>query len=235
MSESVVWPITHLALRFTPKPWRFADERRAEIDAHFTALRRDKPAVWNGRVLLLAEYELSGSTFSGAYLETDFASFISWRDWQWPDTTVNNCFGLAALRAADGAFLVGVMGAHTANAGRIYFPGGTPDPNDVVGETVDLEGSVMRELAEETGLTAADVELAPGWRSVIEGRRIAMLKPMRARLPAADLRERVQTHLAQQAEPELADLRILRGPADLDPAMPDFLQTYLMHMWANSE
>ena len=166
MSESVVWPITHLALRFTPKPWRFADERRAEIDAHFTALRRDKPAVWNGRVLLLAEYELSGSTFSGAYLETDFASFISWRDWQWPDTTVNNCFGLAALRAADGAFLVGVMGAHTANAGRIYFPGGTPDPNDVVGEhrlgvvLVDIEtlgiGGIVITQAEMPGIIDAE-------------------------------------------------------------------------------
>jgi 8-oxo-dGTP pyrophosphatase MutT (NUDIX family) len=231
MNECVVLPIERLALRFTPKPWRFADERRSEIDAHFAALRRDKPAVWNGRVLLLAEYQLSGTTFSGAYLETDFASFISWRDWHYPDAAMHNCFGLGALRAAGGEFVVGVMGAHTANAGRIYFPGGTPDPNDVFDGWVDLERSVLRELGEETGLTTDDVEVEPGWHTVMTDRRIAMMKPMRARLPVAALIERVRAHLAQEAEPELADLRIVRGPADFDPRMPEFLRTYLTHVW----
>ncbi len=50
---------------------------------------------------------------------------------------------MGAVRASDGAFLLGVMGAHTANAGKIYFPAGTPDPDAMSsGETVDLAGSV---------------------------------------------------------------------------------------------
>jgi 8-oxo-dGTP pyrophosphatase MutT (NUDIX family) len=234
MSAFTIVPIARLDLRFAPKPWRFAVERRADIEAHFAALRRDKPAIWNGRVLLLSEYRISGDTFSGSYLETDFASFISWRDWRWPDATMHNCFALAALRAADGAFLVGVMGAHTANAGMIYFPGGTPDPHDIVGGNVDLGSSVMRELAEETGLTADDVDIERGWQTVLAGRRIAMMKVMRARLPAAELRDRVRAYLGRQAEPELADMRIVRGPADLDPLMPEFLTAFLRHMWSTA-
>src|SRR6185437_10809640 len=114
-----------------PRSWPFAVERRAEIDAHFAMLRRDKPALFNGRVLVQHSHEIAGAALRGEYLETDFASFIAWRDWGFPDTTMRNCFGLGALRGSDGGFLLGVMGAHTANAGRIYFPGGTPDPSDV--------------------------------------------------------------------------------------------------------
>jgi 8-oxo-dGTP pyrophosphatase MutT (NUDIX family) len=231
MSEIPVIPVERLELRFAPRPWRFADERRPAIDAHFAALRRAKPALWNGRVLVLHHYELSDARLSGAYLETDFASFIAWRDWGWPDRGVHNCFALAALRAADGAFLLGVMAEHTANAGRIYFPGGTPDPDDVFDGMVDLGANVIRELAEETGLGTGDVAAEPGWHAMFTGQRIALLKVLQSPLPAEALRDRVRGVLARQAEPELADIRIVRGPADFDPLMPNFVTAFLVHMW----
>ena len=231
MSELSVVRVERLDLRLAPRPWRFADERRAAIDAHFAGLCRDKPAMWNGRVLVLHEFTLSETTLSGAYLETDFASFMAWRDWGWPDRTMHNCFGLAALRAADGAFLVGIMGAHTANAGSIYFPGGTPDPTDVVDGIVDLHRNVMRELYEETGLGADDVAAEAGWHAVLAGQRIALLKVLQSRLPAQQLRARVMAYLAAQAEPELADVRMVRGAQDFAPRMPSFVTTFLLHMW----
>src|SRR5437764_2282927 len=150
MNPVPIVPIDHADLQFAPRPWRFAVERRGEIDAYFAKLQRDKPHMWNGRVLILHEFVITGATLRGAYLETDFASFIAWRDWGWPDPAMRNCFGQGALRAADGAFLLGVMADHTANAGRIYFPSGTPDPDDIVGASVDLDGSLRRELVEET-------------------------------------------------------------------------------------
>src|SRR5947209_20364437 len=169
MDDIPIIPLTWLDLRYEPAPWPFADERRTEIDGQFEKLRREKPQMWNGHVLLLRRGEIADGVLSGAYLKTDFASFIAWRDWGFPDKTMRNCFPMAALRSSDGAFLLGVMAAHTANAGHVYFAAGTPDPNDIVGAAVDLESSVMRELKEETGIVRKDVIAEPGWSALPYG------------------------------------------------------------------
>jgi hypothetical protein len=231
MSELRAVAVERLDLRFAPRAWRFSDQRRADIDAHFAAIRRTRPALWNGRVMLLYEWALRDGQFTGAYFDTDFASMIAWRDWDFPDPLVHNCFAQGALRSADGAFLLGVMGAHTANAGKIYFPSGTPDLNDVVGDAVDLDGSVMRELTEETGLDAGDVEAASGWHAVFAGPRIGMMKILQSAEAATALRARILRFLAGQAAPELADIRIVRSPVDYDPMMPPFIITFLDEIW----
>jgi 8-oxo-dGTP pyrophosphatase MutT (NUDIX family) len=232
MSEAVsVVHVDRLQLAFAPKPWAFAHERRAEIDANFESLRRLKPAVWNGRVLLLHQHVLANRVFRGAYLETDFASFAAWRRLGRPAAAVCDCFGAAAIVAADGAFLLGVMGPHTANAGRIYFPCGTPDPNDIVDGQIDLEFSVRRELAEETGLDVAEFAAEPGWTTVFDVPLIAQIKVLHSRDSAEALRARVHGYLARERQPELSDLRIARGPADLDPAMPRFITAFLQDRW----
>jgi 8-oxo-dGTP pyrophosphatase MutT (NUDIX family) len=93
---------------------------------------------------------------------------------------------MAALRAQDG-FVLAEMGAHTANAGRIYFPAGTPDPGDVAQGQVDLAASVLRELTEETGLTPDELTIDPDWLVVDAGPYNACMKLMRSPLPALDL------------------------------------------------
>jgi hypothetical protein len=231
VTELSIVPVQRLELWFAPARWAFAEERRAEIDAHFADLQRARPALWNGRVLLLHQWSLVDGTFRGDYLETDFASFIAWRDWDFPDSTVRNSFSMGALQAADGAFLLGVMGAHTANAGKIYFPCGTPDPDDITGDKVDLDGSVRRELAEETGLDCSSLEAEPGWTAVFAGPRIAQIKVLRSNENAMALRARIMDHLMLEQQPELADIRIVRGPADLDPMMPNFVGAFLRDHW----
>jgi 8-oxo-dGTP pyrophosphatase MutT (NUDIX family) len=145
---------------------------------------------------------------------------------------MRNAFAMGALRGADGGFVLGRMAGWTANAGRIYFAAGTPDPEDVTATgVVDLDGSVMRELGEETGLGADDVTGAPGWHAVFIGARIALMRPLTARLHAEGLAERIRAHLAQEERPELDDVVIARGPGDLSEAMPPFIRAYLMAVW----
>jgi 8-oxo-dGTP pyrophosphatase MutT (NUDIX family) len=233
MSETVsVVHLDRLHLAVEPKPWAFAAERRAEIDAWFAAQQRENPALWNGRVLLLHAHALADGVFRGRYLETDFASFAAWRRWGRPAAGVNDCFGAAAILAADGAFLLGVMGPHTANPGLIYFPCGTPDRGDIVENRVDLDFSVRRELQEETGLHLGEFTAEPGWTTVFDTSLIAHIKVLRSRNSAEALRARMLGHLARERQPELSDIRIVHSTADFDPAMPRFVITFLAQRFA---
>jgi 8-oxo-dGTP pyrophosphatase MutT (NUDIX family) len=224
--------VDRLELSFVPKPWVFVIERRAEIDAFFAEQQRHKPALWNGRVLLLHEQALAGGVFRGAFLETDYASFSAWCHWGRPEAGASDCFGSAAIVAADGAFLLGVMGAHTANAGRIYFPCGTPDPGDIVDGKVDLDLSVRRELQEEIGLDVAEFSAEPGWTTIVDGGLTAHIKVLRAIQDADTLRKRILAHLASERQPELADIRIVRSAGDFDAAMPRYVTAFLAQRFA---
>lgn len=231
MTDPTIIAIDHLDLSFAPTPWRFAEERRADVAAHFELLRRKTPALWNGRVLLMRDLAITDGTLRGAFFATGYADFLAWRDWGRPDTTVFNCFSMGALRTSDGAFVLGVMNQHTANAGGIYFPAGTPDLGDVRGDTVDLLGNVVREIAEETGLAVGDFAMASGWCGVMTGQHVAVIKLIEVPYPADEIRTTILSHLAGEPVPELSDVRIVRSSRDFEPGMPRFVTAYLSHVW----
>jgi 8-oxo-dGTP pyrophosphatase MutT (NUDIX family) len=232
MDELSIQPFDRLELSLSGARWAFAESRRAEIDARFAELQAKNPALWNGRVLMLNAHEVAGRVFRGSYLAVDYASFLVWQRWGCPGAGAKDCFAQGALRSADGAWLLGVMAPHTAHAGEIYFPSGTPDLDDVAGSTVDLDGSVRREVREETGLTEIDYTPAPGWRTVIGGPLIAHMRVLELREDAETARARIRRFLASEQRPELSDIYVARGPADLDPRMPPFVSAFLRHAWA---
>jgi 8-oxo-dGTP pyrophosphatase MutT (NUDIX family) len=219
--------VTALDLTVTPWVWPFAQTRRAEIDAHFAEQQRAKPKMWNGRVLLARRPRFDGARFSAEYFETDFASFLAWRDFGFPDRDIVNGFGMGALRSSDGAFVLGEMGSHTANAGRIYFPAGTPDLDDVRDGTVDIPGSVAREAEEETGLGPADYRAGPDWWCVDIGTSVAMIRELHVDMSGEALQAKIEANLAQQSQPELSAIHLVRKRSDLTAAMPRFVTAWL--------
>jgi hypothetical protein len=224
--------IDRVEIAVEPWSWPFASARRDEIDRHFAALRRERPALWNGRVLLLNHYAIGAGVLRGACFETDYASFIAWREWNFPDPGVFNFFAAAALRAADGAYLVGEMAPYTAAAGLAYFPCGTPEPGDVLASgAFDLPGNLRRELLEETGIAIDELDAEAGWSVIRDRGYVAMIKRLTARQNADALRSRVMRHLATDAQPEFTDIRIVRGRGDLDARMPPFVVAFLEREW----
>ncbi len=224
-----IHPVRTVAARLVREPWAWAEANRERIVAHWRGLVAEKPALFNGAVLLCTGHGLSDGVFRATYREADYASFIAWRDFGWPDPDVANCFAMAALRGSDGAYLLGEMAPHTSNPGLIYFAAGTPDRGDVTPDDgVDLAGSVLRELEEETGIPADAVTVEPGWTLVDDYPRLALMRELTAPMPAEALKARIEAWLSRQDLPELAAIHIARRPGDIPrERMPRFMAAFL--------
>ncbi len=216
--------VSRLELPVIEHDWEWRGREADAIAERWARARAAKPALFDGRVLMMRGGVVTEDLYGAAFFETDFSAFLAWRDLDFPDPSVRNGFGMAALRGSDGAYVLGVMGEHTANAGQIYFPSGTPDRSDVREGAVDLAGSVERELCEETGLRAADVRFEDRWHVVDYGARTGFLRPVAVDAPAAEIAREIEARLRHEARPELAGMHVVRRRADVDPArVPDFL------------
>jgi hypothetical protein len=220
--------------RLEPFDWRWAEENAEAIATHWAKRKAAKPAIFNGRVLMIAETQEQGETLHARFFATDYANLLAWLDWDAPDRSVQNGFAMGAMAGSDGAFLLGVMGPQTSQAGRVYFPAGTPDLSDVLADgTVDLATSITREIEEETGLAPPDYAIEPGWIVTQVRGYTALMQSVRLPVPAETARARILDHLGRESEPELADIRIARGLADIDEAaMPDYLKAFLRWSFA---
>ncbi len=219
--------------RIEPYDWIYARENAESIAAHWARVSAGKPAMFNGRVMLQNRAAIRDGVFEASYFETDYAAFMAWRDAGHPGPAIRNGFAMAALRANDGAFLCGRMGEHTANAGKVYFAAGTPDREDARPDgTLDLAGSVTRELGEETGLRVEELSVGAGWTAVIEQGRIAFMREVSIDLPADEARTLMLGRMKHLEEEELSDIVVVRDLVETEKHdMPPFMRRYLAHIF----
>lgn len=220
---------------FEPGDWAFARDHAAEIDRYWDEASCGKSGMFNGTVLVQHRGRVEGRTFRAAYMPVEYKQFLAYQRLPVPASEVRNGFGMAALRTADGCFLLGEMGAGTANAGKIYFAAGTPDMGDVRDGRVDLAGSVVREMCEETGLTEGEVRVGSGWTAILMPKKVAFMREVTIDLPARAARALMLERMKSLHEDELSDIVIVGPDFDLDtPRMPDFMQAYLRRAFAAS-
>lgn len=233
VENGTIVALERIEARVEPYDWAFARENADAIAVHWARISAGKPAMFNGRVLLQHRAAIRDGVFEAGYFEADYAAFMTWRDAGHPGPVVRNGFAMAALRASDGAFLCGRMGAHTANAGKVYFAAGTPDREDVRPDgTLDLAGSVTRELCEETGLRLDEIAVGEGWTALIEEGRVAFMRQVSVALPADAARGLMLERMKALEEEELSDIVVIRRLADTQAHdMPGFMQRYLAHIY----
>ena len=227
MSDLSIHRVTTLDLSYEPWTWPFAVEHRETAVAHFAAQQARKPALFNGKVLLMREPKVVGDRLVARYFEADFATYLTWRDRGFPGEGIFSGFGMGALRDADGTYVMGEMSAHTANAGRVYFPSGTPDLSDLVGDRVDIEGSIVREVEEETGLTAADYWVRPGFLCIIAKPAVAIVQLLELKQSAAAVKQAILNNIAREELPEFSAVHLIRDAADITSSMPRYVAAYI--------
>ena len=222
-----------LDCRLVAHSWDLTEAQERAVEEIWREESQLNPSLYDGRILLARRAEATVDDFGQRTLEVEFfeapfSRFHAWKRLGLPDWGVFNCFPAPALRSSDEAYLAGEMGQDHSQPGRIYFPCGTPDLDDVVGSRVDLTGCLIRELAEETGIVVNEQDFAPFWRVIFLRRQVACLRVVNLPRPAEAQREAALRYIHSQERPELAGMHILQKGADLtDPRLPDFMKAFL--------
>lgn len=204
-------------LRVDDARWRYADAHATAIDDHWLSSRAKNPSMFNGTIHLLHAGNVDSAGFSGTLLRTDFKSYLHWREAGFPAAGVRDAFGSALIRSAEGHVVLGRQRAGNVNAGLAYLPGGFIDGRDVRADgTIDIAASIMREVAEETGLSAADVDVRPGFILTRWGALLSFALELVSPLSSEALRDRILDGIADDPEGELVDAVVVRSPADVE-------------------
>ncbi|MBK3406201.1 NUDIX hydrolase [Methylorubrum populi] len=225
--------LDRVSARRVDHDWAWARDNAEAIDRNWERRKAETPGLFDGPVYLANGCSIADGACEAHLFEVRYSRFIAFRDAGVPDALVANAFAAIVPHSGDGAVLLGVMGAHTANAGQIYFPCGTPDSGDLRADgTVDLAGSAAREFLEETGLTLPE-GAEEAWVLLRGDGQLAFLRPVRFEADAETLKARIEAHRGHEGEPELAHSVIARSRADIDTArMPGFVQAYLASVFS---
>ena len=213
-----------------PESFEPSEAERRDIARVWRGAVAKRPKLFDGAVLLARSVVVAEGRARIGFVRTSFAVYLWRQSMGFPDDALLNVFGGAVVVSSDGAALLGRMGQGTANPGAVYFPAGTPDLSDVAGDHVDLEGSILRELKEETGLSPLEVRPSERRALVVTGGLIACLRRFDVALDAEALAAAVRRHIAREADPELDAVVMARGVADLDDTSPPYVHAGLPAM-----
>ncbi len=229
MNQGSVVCIAGCRLSLGDAAWAFAQERQAEIEAHWLRRSSENPQFFNGGIHLLRSYQIAGGMLEATLLRTDFKSFLYWRETGETEAGVRDAFGSALIRSSEGHVILGRQRSGNINSGLAYLPGGFIDARDVTAAgTIDIDVSIAREVLEETGLVPDAMTRRPGFFVTSVGAQISIAAEFVSPLTAVDLGRRIASHIARDADAELQDIVVMRHKGDCEGvAMPAFTRLLL--------
>jgi len=221
LPREAVLPVHEIDVRLLDTPHPYEAVHADEIAANWHEEHAANPYLFNGTMVLLSSFQLSGARLVGACHPVRYATMLFWRKNKGPNG-VEHSFAFPALVSRDNALVAIRMGKHTANPGRIYFPAGSFEPSDFNDGQVDLHGNMSREVMEETGLDIDHVPSDPHCHIYSENYSTVIFRRYWLDEDADMLARRIEEFVASEVEPEIEGPVVIRKgdmPDGMSPHM----------------
>jgi 8-oxo-dGTP pyrophosphatase MutT (NUDIX family) len=229
MEEGPVLPLKRIEWRLEQGRHPLEADAANAIDEGWRQRILQRPRLHDGEVVLGTTFSLADGGLSGACRKIRYAGllhFLDLPDGGAPVHPWRHLFAWPALVSADGRAVMGRMAAHTANAGRIYFPAGSLEADDFVGGLADIDANMSREVREETGLDLGRARPDPGYLLLPAGRLALVIRIFRFDASATELAGAAREFLAARHDDEL-DAILDFAPGETDPAMTPLARRFM--------
>lgn len=214
IERNVILPVDVVDVRLDAGQHPFEVANQLAIKENWLAETAQQPALFDGTVVLLSELAYAGNRLSGRCHAIRYSTFMYWRGLK-PVASAEHAFAHAMLISSDNALVAIRMGAHTANAGKVYFAAGSFEPEDFVDGLVDLDGNMAREVREETGLDLSGADRDERCYALSIESGTVIVRRYRALETADELAAKIRDFVARDSDPEIEGPVVIRGMHDL--------------------
>lgn len=225
VKENTVYKIDRVDVRVLPGPLSYSDKNRHAIDANWEKAVGANPTLFDGEIYLAPEAHLHNGVLEAAFRRTSFSTLMYWRDDREPEKPWH-IFGVGVIVSAEGHLIAARMSAHNAVAGRVYFPAGSIDDNDIVDGRADYLTNMAREVREETGIDLHGAKAEDNSHLVTADGSIALFRRYYFDLSTVELLQRIQANLSIQSEPELSEIIPVKQAGAMGNATPSYVRAF---------
>lgn len=225
VKDNTVYEIDRVDVRILQGPLDYAQANKTAIAENWQRECQANPTLFDGEIYLAPGAKLEGQSFSAGFHRTSFATLMYWRKDAQP-LRPWHIFGVGIMVSAEGHLIAARMSAHNAVAGRVYFPAGSIDDNDVVDGRADYATNMAREVFEETGINLGDAKVEAKTHLVTADGSIALFRRHYFDLSTTELLKRIEANLAAQAEPELSEIIPVKQAGAMGQATPSYVRAF---------
>lgn len=202
-------PVHSIDIRLASAPHQFETRHSVLIERNWREETAANPALFNGEVVLLSSLEYEAGRLAGLCHVIRFATFLFWRKSE-PAGSAEHAFACAMPVTSDNALILARMGAHTANAGKVYFAGGSFEPQDFRDRRADPDRNIAREVREEIGVDLVASRRDPVYHLRSSAGATVLFRRFYIDARADALAEAIRAFVAREAVPEIAAPVVVR-------------------------
>lgn len=225
VKANTVYQIDRVDVRVLPGPLSYTEDNKPAIAANWEKAVAANSTLFDGEIYLAPEAHLDGHFFQASFRRTSFATLMYWRDDRVSEKPWH-VFGVGIMVSAEGHLIAARMSAHNAVAGRVYFPAGSIDDHDIVGNRADYDANMAREVFEETGMDLRAAKAEAKTHLVTADGSIALFRRYHFDVSTAELLKRIEDNIAKQAEPELSEIIPVTRAGAMGEATPSYVRAF---------